>query len=73
MPSTIQIASLLALLPSALACNGYTGGLPTATSSKTISSAITIAAGETFDAGWVKYDRGSGACTEQAEGGKFRT
>jgi hypothetical protein len=58
-----------ALIPAALACLGYEGGVPTPTDEKTISSPITIGAGETFDAGWVKYDRGSGAC-EDGEGGK---
>lgn len=58
------------LIPAALACLGYEGGVPTPTSSKTISSPITIEAGEVFDAGWVKYDRGSGAC-EDGEGGKL--
>ncbi|KAK6216344.1 hypothetical protein LQW54_003547 [Pestalotiopsis sp. IQ-011] len=33
------------------------------------SAVIVIAAGTTFDGGWAKYDRGSGACNEQAEGG----
>ncbi|CAH0004291.1 unnamed protein product [Clonostachys byssicola] len=59
---------LVGLVPTALACLGWEGGLPTPTSSKTISAPITIGAGETFDAGWVKYDRGSGAC-EDGEGG----
>jgi hypothetical protein len=70
MLSAAKIASLLALLPSVLACNGYTGGLPTATGTKTNSKVITIAAGQTFDCGWAKYDRGSGACSGQTEGGK---
>lgn len=60
---------LASLLPVALACNGYTGGVPTATSSKSNSAVIEVAAGQTFDGGWARYDRGSGACNEQAEGG----
>ncbi|CAH0050808.1 unnamed protein product [Clonostachys solani] len=58
----------IGLIPSALACLGWEGGLPTPTSSKSISAPIRIAAGQTFDAGWVKYDRGSGACKD-GEGG----
>ncbi|CAG9949159.1 unnamed protein product [Clonostachys rosea f. rosea IK726] len=66
-PASFTIA-LAGLVPAVLACLGWEGGLPTPTSSKTISAPITIGAGETFDAGWVKYDRGSGAC-EDGEGG----
>ncbi|KAF2713063.1 polysaccharide lyase family 3 protein [Pleomassaria siparia CBS 279.74] len=60
----------MALLPAALACNGYTGGLPTPTSSKSNSKVIEIKAGVTYDGLWIKYDRGSGACTGQTEGGE---
>ncbi|KAF4973860.1 hypothetical protein FZEAL_9178 [Fusarium zealandicum] len=56
------------LLPAALACLGYEGGLPKPTSTKTNSKPIQIAAGAVFDAGWAKYDRGSGACNS-GEGG----
>lgn len=66
-----KLASLAALVPAALACNAYTGGLPTATSTKTNSKVIEVAAGTIFDGGWARYDRGSGACSEQAEGGKI--
>ncbi|KAL3421127.1 pectate lyase F [Phlyctema vagabunda] len=66
---SISLVGLVALLPSALACLGYTGGLPTPTSTKTNSKVIEIAAGAVFDGGWAKYDRGSGACNDQAEGG----
>lgn len=59
----------IGLIPSVLACLGWEGGLPTPTSSKSISAPIRIAAGQTFDAGWVKYDRGSGACKD-GEGGE---
>lgn len=70
MVSFGKLASVTALfLPAVLACNGYTGGLPTPTSTKTNSKVITVAAGQTFDCGWAKYDRGSGACTGQTEGG----
>ena len=63
-------AAVSALLPAALACNGYTGGLPTAVGTKTNSKVIEIAAGQVFDGAWYKYDRGSGACSGQTEGGK---
>ncbi|KAF5650207.1 pectate lyase [Fusarium tjaetaba] len=54
-PSAI---SLLTVLPSVLACKGYTGGLPKHTGTKTLGSPQYIKKGQTFDAGWVKYDRG---------------
>lgn len=61
MLSPIKLAGLVALLPSALACLDYTGGVPTATSTKTNSKVIEIAAGAVFNGGWARYDRGSGA------------
>lgn len=73
MISLVKLASIAALLPAALACNAYTGGVPTPTSSKTNSAVIEIAAGQVFDGGWARYDRGSGACNDQAEGGKIST
>ncbi|KAF5006936.1 hypothetical protein FDECE_6712 [Fusarium decemcellulare] len=57
------------LLPAALACLGYEGGVPKPTDTKSLSSPMKIPAGTVFDAGWVKYDRGSGACTG-GEGGE---
>ncbi|ESZ97418.1 pectate lyase [Sclerotinia borealis F-4128] len=69
MHSSLKLMSLMAILPSTLACLGYTGGLPTATSTKTNSKVIEVAAGAVFDGGWAKYDRGSGACNNQVEGG----
>lgn len=69
---TIVSAHLLAALVSAVplvsACLGYEGGVPTATASHSNSAPITVAAGQTFDCGWARYDRGSGAC-EDGEGG----
>ena len=73
MLSPIAFTGLLALLPSAMACLAYTGGVPVATSTKTNSKVITVAAGTTYDGGWARYDRGSGACNDQAEGGKITT
>lgn len=66
MLSKIALAS--SIIPVALACLGYEGGLPQHTAHYSNSSPIEIAAGETFDAGWAKYDRGSGACSS-GEGG----
>lgn len=63
------VAIITALLPTALACNGYTGGVPAAVGTKTNSKVIEIAAGQTFDGKWYRYDRGSGACSGQTEGG----
>lgn len=65
----LRLGSFLSVVPTALACLGYEGGVPTPTSTKTNSAVIVVAAGTTFDGGWAKYDRGSGACNEQAEGG----
>ena len=56
-------AAATALLPTALACNGYTGG------TKTNSKVIEVAAGQTYDGQWYRFDRGSGACSGQSEGG----
>ncbi|KAF9022505.1 polysaccharide lyase family 3 protein [Hymenopellis radicata] len=63
---------LLALAVSSLAglasaCDAYTS-LPDNTGTVSNSAVIEIAAGETFDGGWKKYDRGSGACNGQSEG-----
>ncbi|KAL1311458.1 hypothetical protein AAFC00_004403 [Neodothiora populina] len=69
MVSFIQLASALALLPAVFACNGYTGGVPKATSTKTSSKVIEVAAGQVYDGKWARYDRGSGACSGQSEGG----
>lgn len=63
------LVQLLVGLPVAFACLGYEGGVPTPTKSVTNSKVIEVAAGQVYDGGWAKYDRGSGACHEQAEGG----
>ncbi|KAI1358550.1 pectate lyase [Xylaria arbuscula] len=68
MFSPSKLLALTASIPAALACLGYEGGVPTPTGTKTLSSPYRISAGQTFDAGWVKYDRGSGACND-GEGG----
>lgn len=66
-----KLASLAALVPAALACNAYTGGVPAATTTKTNSKVIEVPAGTVYDGGWARFDRGSGACSDQAEGGKI--
>lgn len=63
------LATLLAALPTALACLGYEGGLPKATSNKQISAPIYVKSGQVFDGGWAKYDRNPTSCREQQEGG----
>lgn len=65
--------SFLASLPATLACLAYEGGVPEAVSTKSLSEPQYIGAGETFDAGWVRYDRGAGACGGQNEGGEADT
>ncbi|RDB26746.1 putative pectate lyase F [Hypsizygus marmoreus] len=51
-----------------IACNAYNKGLPTPTGTVVLSSVMTIAAGQTFDCGWKKYERASVFCNDQAEG-----
>ncbi|KAG8842513.1 hypothetical protein FRB91_004130, partial [Serendipita sp. 411] len=46
-----------------------TSTFPSATGTVTSSKVINVAAGATFDGGNKRYDRGSGACNGQAEGG----
>lgn len=65
-----KLVALAAALPTALACLGWEGGLPTPTSTRSLTAPIRIAAGQTFDAGWVKYDRGPSTCNGQNEGGQ---
>lgn len=68
-----KLYALLAAVPATMACLAYEGGVPEPTDSKSLSEPQYIPAGETFDAGWVKYDRGSGACNGQNEGGEADT
>lgn len=56
-----------------MACLGYDGGIPAASGTKSLTEPQYIKAGQTFDAEWVKYDRGSGACGDQSEGGEADT
>ncbi|KAH8721746.1 pectate lyase F [Ilyonectria robusta] len=56
----------MGLIPAAMACLGYEGGVPTATSTKTNSKVITVPAGTVYDGGWARFDRGSGACDADA-------
>ena len=65
---SLSLAQLIISLPAALACLGYEGGVPTPTKHISNSKVIEVAAGQVFDGGWAKYDRGSGACNDQNEG-----
>lgn len=71
MLSLAKLAGLAALVPAVLACNAYTGGVPTATTTKTNSKVIEVPANTVYDGGWARFDRGSGACSDQSEGGKI--
>ncbi|KKK13999.1 hypothetical protein P175DRAFT_0559363 [Aspergillus ochraceoroseus IBT 24754] len=55
-------------LPVALACLGWEGGVPVPTAHHSKKAPIEIRAGEVFDGGWAKFDRGAGAC-KNGEGG----
>ncbi|GKU09795.1 unnamed protein product, partial [Fusarium langsethiae] len=46
-----SILAVLSALPSALACLGYTGGVPKATGTKSLSAPRYLKKGEVFDAG----------------------
>ncbi|SJL16638.1 related to pectate lyase precursor [Armillaria ostoyae] len=59
---SLAVFSLSSLATLAAACDAWTGGLPTPTGTVSSSAVIEVAAGKTFDGGWKKYDRGSGAC-----------
>lgn len=72
MPSTAAILTFAAAVPAAMACLAYDGGVPSSTGSESLTEPMYIGAGESFDAGWVKYDRGSGACGS-GEGGEADT
>lgn len=63
-----KAAILSSFVPAALACLAHEGGIPEATDVISNDAVIEIAAGDTFDGEWAKYDRGSGACNEQNEG-----
>lgn len=62
------LAAAAALLPTAFACNGYTGGVPKAVGTKSNKAVITVPAGQVYDGQWYRFDRGNGACNEQKEG-----
>ncbi|KAF4900286.1 putative pectate lyase F [Colletotrichum viniferum] len=73
MFSNIVVAAILGALPTAFACLGYEGGLPTPTENRQISAPIYVKSGEVFDGGWAKYDRNPTSCREQEEGGESDT
>lgn len=69
MLSILQLAlAASSLVSSAQACLGWEGGLPASTGTVTSGSPIRVAAGQTYDGLWKKFDRGSGACGS-GEGG----
>lgn len=70
MKASILAVAATSLLPSAMACLGYTGGVPKPTDHFSNSKVIEVKAGQVYDGKWAKYDRGSGACKGQNEGGK---
>lgn len=63
-----KIVFLSSFLPVALACLGHEGVVPKPTAEHSNNAVIEVAAGDTFDGGWARYDRGSGACGDQSEG-----
>ncbi|KAL7267197.1 hypothetical protein RUND412_010229 [Rhizina undulata] len=54
-------------LGAAVVSGAATTTFPSSSGSSSLATPITVSG--TFDGGMYKYDRGSGACTEQAEGG----
>ncbi|KAJ3543399.1 hypothetical protein NM208_g3597 [Fusarium decemcellulare] len=73
MMSLRQSLAVLALgMPVAFACVAK-GGIPEATETISNSEPIEVPAGEVFDGQGARYDRGSGACKEQEEGGQSDT
>ncbi|RYP02167.1 hypothetical protein DL764_005918 [Monosporascus ibericus] len=64
-----KLITLLAALPATLACLGYEGGVPKPVDTVHSSKVIEVKAGQVYDGGWKRFDRGSGACNDQAEGG----
>lgn len=70
---TTAFLSLLAAVPATLACLAYDEGLPGNTGEVHLTEPQYIKKGQTFDAEWKKYDRGSGACSGQTEGGEKDT
>jgi pectate lyase len=72
----MPIPSLLvlsALLPAVFALAWSEGAIPKPTRNSSSTSVIEIAPGEVFDGGFARYDRGLGACNEQAEGSTSST
>ncbi|POS72362.1 pectate lyase F [Diaporthe helianthi] len=66
------LAAFAVALPAVHACVGK-DALPQATRTITNSKTIEVAAGQTFDGQNARYERGSGACSEQSEGGQSDT
>jgi hypothetical protein len=72
LKATVSLAVFLSLVsanpiepePQAASCT-----FPSPPKTSSLTAARTIAAGQTFDGGNVRFDRGSGACQGQTEGG----
>jgi len=69
MKFSTVFAAVAAFVPAVMACNGHAGGVPKAVGTKTNKAVIEVKAGQVFDGQWYRYDRGSGACGGQGEGG----
>ncbi|KAK2738406.1 pectate lyase [Colletotrichum kahawae] len=63
------LAALAVSFPVVSACVGK-DALPTATETISSDAPIEVAAGESYDGKLARFDRGSGACKDQTEGGQ---
>lgn len=66
------LAALAVAFPTVSACVGK-DALPTATETISNTEPIEVAAGESYDGKMARFDRGSGACKAQTEGGQKDT
>ncbi|KAK0380676.1 polysaccharide lyase family 3 [Colletotrichum melonis] len=66
------LAALAVVFPTVSACVGK-DALPTATETISNTEPIEVAAGESYDGKMARFDRGSGACKAQTEGGQKDT
>lgn len=69
-PQSFKILAALAVaFPAVFACEA-SDQIPEATDHFSNSEPIEVPAGEEYDGGMARYDRGPGACKEQDEGGR---
>lgn len=71
--ATTAALLVISAIPATLACLADSSGVPSATDSISYSEPYYIQSGETFDGDFARYDRGSGACNGQSEGGEADT